>query len=232
MNRPTVTLSFAQTIDGRVAAVDGSSQWISGPESLRFCHQLRADHGAIMVGIGTVWRDNPRLTVRLVEGRDPLRVIVDTTLRIPLEAAVLSDGAARGTVLACTEAAPVERRETLRALGATVVVLPAADSGVDLAALLSLLGAQGITTVMVEGGARLITSLLRAQLADRVAITIAPMMLGAGPVAVGDLGIPTLAQAIRLARPTWTVHGRDVVLEGELVYHQSHPNRESATIQS
>lgn len=219
MTRPRVTFSFAQTLDGRVAAADGSSQWISGPESLRFCHRLRAAHDAIMVGIGTVLRDDPRLTVRLVEGRDPLRVIVDSTLRIPLSAAVLRDGAARGTVLACTAAAPVERRAALAELGATILTLPAwPEGGVDLAALLAALGERSIASVMVEGGARLLTSLLRARLADAVAITITPLILGAGPAAIGDLGIATLAQAIRLANATWTTYGADVVVEGDIQY--------------
>ncbi|MEF3275352.1 MAG: dihydrofolate reductase family protein [Chloroflexus sp.] len=219
MIRPRVTLSFAQTLDGRVAALDGSSQWISGPESLRFCHQLRATHAAIMVGIGTVLRDDPRLTVRLVTGRDPLRVIVDTTLRTPLTAAIIRDNAAHGTLLACTAAAPETRRIALQRCGATILTLPATPTGeVDLAALLAALGERGIASVMVEGGARLLTSLLRERLADTVAITIAPIILGAGPQAIGDVGITTLVQAIKLRDPTWTRYGRDMVVEGLIDY--------------
>ena len=93
-NRPRVTLHFAQTLDGRIATRTGCSQWISGPGSLRLAHELRADHDAVMVGAGTVCSDNPRLTVRLVEGHSPLRVIVDSTLRLPLTSNVLTDGQA------------------------------------------------------------------------------------------------------------------------------------------
>jgi len=89
VTRPVVTLSYAQTLDGRLATSTGSSQWRSAPESLRFSHKLRATHDAIMVGVGTVYKDDPRLTVRLATGRDPLRVLVDSTLRTPLTAAVL-----------------------------------------------------------------------------------------------------------------------------------------------
>ena len=217
--RPFVTVSYAQTLDGRLATASGSSRWISGPESLRFAHELRASHDAIMVGVGTVCRDDPRLTVRLVPGRDPLRVVVDSTLRTPPTAAVLADGAAAGTVLAATERAPAERCAAMRALGATVLALPAdADGRVDLGALLAALRGRGVGSVMAEGGAGLITALLRARLVDRLAVCVAPKLLGAGIEAVGDLGIGDLARALALRDVTVTPYGVDLVIDGRVVY--------------
>src|SRR3712207_1647394 len=127
--RPIVTLSYAQTLDGRLATSTGNSQWISAQESLRFSHELRAKHDAIMVGVGTVCKDDPRLTVRLAAGRNPLRVVVDSTLRTPLTAAVLKEGAAPGTVLAANDRAPAAKRDEFRALGATVLCLPSNAGG-------------------------------------------------------------------------------------------------------
>jgi len=217
--RPRVTVSYAQTLDGRIATRDGSSQWISGAESLAHAHRLRAAHDAIMVGIGTVLRDDPRLTVRLVPGRDPLRVVVDSTLRIPPDAAVLRDGAARGTILAATDAAPSERRAALEAMGATVLTIARdAAGGVALAPLLAALAARGVGSLMVEGGARLITSLLRARLVDRVAVCVAPKLLGSGIEAVGDLGIRDLDAAPRLTAVRVTPYGADLMIEGDLAY--------------
>jgi len=114
--RPFVTLSYGQTLDGRLATSTGSSQWISAPESLRFSHELRANHDVIMVGVGTVCKDDPRLTVRLAAGRGPLRVVVDSTLRMPLTAAVLTKGASPDTILAVTDRAPAAKGDEVRDL--------------------------------------------------------------------------------------------------------------------
>jgi diaminohydroxyphosphoribosylaminopyrimidine deaminase/5-amino-6-(5-phosphoribosylamino)uracil reductase len=217
--RPTVTVSYAQTLDGRLAAANGSSRWISSPDSLRFAHKLRAEHDAVAVGAGTACNDDPRLTVRLAPGEDPLRVVVDSTLRTPLSAAVLADGAAKGTILAVTDRAPEERCEEAEALGATVLRLPADAVGrVDLRALLSELHSLGVRSVMVEGGAALITSLLCERLVDRLAVCIAPKILGRGIEAVGDLGIGDLTDSLSLKDTSVTSYGVDLVLDSRVEY--------------
>jgi riboflavin-specific deaminase-like protein len=214
---PTVTLSYAQTLDGRLATRSGSSQWIGGPESLRLAHELRASHDAIMVGVGTVLADDPRLTVRLVPGRDPLRVVVDSRLRLPLDAAVLRDGAGAGTLVACLEGVEPARRAAVAATGATLLELPPdARGGVDLRTLLAALHARGVRSLMVEGGARLITSLLRAGLVDRVVVCIAPKILGEGISAVGDLGIDRLSDALALEGARVTPCGGDFIFDATL----------------
>ena len=217
--RPTITVSYAQTLDGRLAAANGSSRWISAPESLRFAHTLRAEHDAVAVGAGTACKDDPRLTVRLVSAENPLRVIVDSTLRTPLDAAVLADGAAKGTVLAVTDRAPDERCEEALSLGATVLELPSDAAGrVDLRALLSELHSLGVRSVMVEGGAALITSFLGERLVDRLAVCIAPKILGRGIEAVGDLGIADLRDSLILADTSVTHYGVDLILDSRVEY--------------
>jgi len=226
MIRPYVTIAYAQTLDGRVATRSGSSQWISGPQSLVFAHRLRAEHDAIMVGAGTVVADDPRLTVRHVPGRDPLRVVVDSRLRISLDASVLAGGAAHGTLLAVTPAAAPERRAAAAALGAEVLVIPADDRGrVELPMLLAALAERGIGSLMVEGGAALITSLLRARLVDRLAVCVAPLVLGTGIEGVGDLGIDALGDALRLHDVTVERYGADIVIDGRLAQENAHATR-------
>lgn len=220
--RPTLTLSYAQTLDGRLATRNGSSQWIGSAASLTFAHGLRARHDAIMVGVGTVLRDNPRLTVRHVAGRDPLRVVVDSTLRTPLTAAVLANGAAHGTLFAVTERTSLQQVDQVRKLGATVLLLPFDATGrVDLHALLIALGSRGIRSVMVEGGAALITALLRARLADRLAVCVAPKLLGTGIAAVGDLGIDQLSAALVVRDPAVERYGIDLILTGDISYPEA-----------
>ena len=217
--RPAVTVSYAQTLDGRLATTGGSSQWISSSESLRFAHTLRAKHEAIMVGAGTACRDDPRLTVRLVPGKNPLRIVVDSTLRTPLTAAVLANEAAAGTVLAVTERAPVDRCAEATQLGATVLRLPADTEGrVDLKVLLSELYVRGVRSVLVEGGAALITSLLCTRTVDRLVVCVAPKILGSGIEAIGDLGICELNDSLALVDTSITPYGVDAVFDSRVEY--------------
>jgi riboflavin-specific deaminase-like protein len=215
---PFVTVKLAQSLDGRIATATGDSQWISSQSSLRFAHKLRREHDAIMVGIGTVLRDNPRLTVRLVNGRSPLRVVVDSRLRMPLAARVLADGAARDTLVATTGAAAHECVHELESLGAEVLRLPAqADkSGVDLTKLLAELGRRRISSVLVEGGASIVTSLLAAHLVDRLVVAIAPKIIGKGTEAIGDLGIANLRDAIVFSTFKTRRLGPDIIFDGRL----------------
>ncbi|HEV8671838.1 MAG TPA: GTP cyclohydrolase II [Candidatus Limnocylindria bacterium] len=213
--RPTVTVHWAQTIDGRIAARTGDAHWVSGESSLRLAHELRAVHDAVMVGIGTVLADDPRLTVRLVEGRSPIRVIVDSKLRVPIAASVLADRTAR-TIIATTPAASEERARAIRASGGEIVRAHADDSGaVDLADLLRRLRGIGIGSLLIEGGRGIITSALRDHLVDRLTVCIAPKVIGEGVAAVGDLQIDYLRQALTFARARFVTCGEDLVFYGE-----------------
>ena len=217
--RPTVTVSYAQTLDGRLATASGDSQWISCPDSLRFAHELRASHDAVIVGAGTAFKDNPRLTVRHVPGENPLRIIADSTLRTSLTAAVLAGGAAKRTVLAVTDRAPEGRCEEVQALGASVLRLPKNTEGrVDLTALLWALGGMGVASAVVEGGAELITGFLRARLVDRLAVCIAPKVLGRGIEAVGDLGVRELSESLSLTDTSVIPYGVDLILDSRVEY--------------
>src|SRR5438309_3655051 len=159
--RPLVTVHYAQTIDGRIASRTGDSRWVSGEGSLRLAHELRAAHDAVLVGIGTVLADDPKLTVRLAPGDSPVRVVVDSRLRIPLEANVLDTSVAR-TIVATTPVASEERAAAIRARGAEVLPVKAdADGHVDLRDLLARLREQGIRRMLIEGGRGIITSALR-----------------------------------------------------------------------
>ena len=213
--RPAVTVHYAQTIDGRIAARTGDAHWVSGESSLRLAHELRASHDAIMVGIGTVLADDPRLTVRLVEGRSPIRVIVDSTLRIPIAANVLSDRTAR-TIVATTPTAPQERARAIKAAGGEVLRAHANENGdVDLHDLLRRLRGIGIGSLLIEGGRGIITSALRDHVVDRLTVCIAPKVIGEGVSAVGDLNIDYLREALTFSQARFVTCGEDLIFYGE-----------------
>ncbi len=215
---PFVTVKLAQSLDGRIATVSGDSQWISSPSSLKLAHQLRSTHDAIMVGIGTVLADDPRLTVRLVKGRDPLRIIVDSRLRLPADARMLAESAPRHTLVATTEMADSKRASELERLGAEVFLVPttANKSQVDLRALLQEVGRRGIESVLVEGGSGIVTSLFAARLVDRMVVVIAPKIIGKGTEAIGGLGIARLRDAITFSEFKTRRSGPDIVFDGRV----------------
>jgi GTP cyclohydrolase II len=214
--RPSVTVHYAQTIDGRLATRTGDSQWIGGQESLVMAHSLRASHAAVLVGAGTVAADDPRLTTRLVEGPSPVRVIVDSRLRLSPRASVVTDGAAP-TILATTDQSPVHRREAFTRRAVEVLVLPSTPEGrVDLGSLLDELGARGLATLLVEGGASVITAMIRERRVRRLIVSIAPLVMGSGIDAVGDLDILRLRDALSFRRASFSQSGPDVIFDGEL----------------
>jgi 3,4-dihydroxy 2-butanone 4-phosphate synthase/GTP cyclohydrolase II len=179
--RPTTTLAFAQGLDGSISGKTGTRTQLSNPQSQTMTHHLRARHDAILVGINTVLVDDPRLTVRLVDGPSPRPVVVDSSLRLPPRALMMNGGGIQ-PLIATTFNAPAHREDRLRSAGAEVIRLPADHAGrVDLAALLRCLRRLNIRSLMVEGGAEIITSFLVAGLADRLVLTICPVLLGGQP---------------------------------------------------
>jgi 3,4-dihydroxy 2-butanone 4-phosphate synthase/GTP cyclohydrolase II len=214
-DRPYVVLKFAQTLDGRVASSTGDSKWISSEDERRVTHALRAACDAVLVGVGTVVADDPQLTVRMVPGASPTRVVLDPLLRIPLDARVLSGGPT--TVVFAGHGAPADHGWAIRARGAAVRLVDGDDHGLQLTEVLRVLRGEGMRTLLVEGGARVITSFLAAGLVDRVVVSIAPLILGAGTDSVGDLGAARIGDALRLARRRVHRAGDDVIVAGDLV---------------
>ncbi|MDY6267614.1 MAG: bifunctional diaminohydroxyphosphoribosylaminopyrimidine deaminase/5-amino-6-(5-phosphoribosylamino)uracil reductase RibD [Selenomonadaceae bacterium] len=197
---PFVVLKTAMTLDGKIATATGDSQWISNETSRLRVHEMRDRYDAILVGIGTELHDDPSLTTRLPDraGKNPVRIIVDSQARTPLDAHVVTDGRAK-TIIATTEAAPNERVEALQAAGVTVL---ACGSGpeVDLRLLMQQLGQKEIASVFVEGGGQVAFSLLQNGLVDKVHAFVAPKIVGgaAARTPVEGEGFQHLADAVEL----------------------------------
>ena len=209
---PFVTLKYAQTLDGRIASSTGHSQWISSEPSLRFAHRLRSLHDAILVGIGTVAADDPDLRVRLVRGRSPLRVVADSTLRIPLGARVFDNQNLAKTLIATGPLRGREMPPMLEERGIETLIIDEKGKGaLDLKKLLAELGKRQISSVLVEGGAGIITSFVKEGLFDRIIVITAPKILGRGIEAVGDLEIPRIDDSIALKFESICRKGEDIV---------------------
>jgi 3,4-dihydroxy 2-butanone 4-phosphate synthase/GTP cyclohydrolase II len=218
--RPLVTLTYAQSLDGCLSLRGGIPTALSGPQAMQLTHHLRAAHDGILVGIGTILSDDPRLTVRLVQGRNPQPVVLDGQLRFPLHAKLL-----QGEPLPwiATNQRPIDpeahqqKKAALVARGARLLEIPSDDNNdLSLPALLAKLANMGIDSLMVEGGSRVITSFLTSHLADQFVITIAPLFLG---------GVPAVEIAVQDGETTFPTPrdlgydrlGEDLIVWGRLM---------------
>lgn len=207
--RPWVILKAGMTLDGKIATARGESQWITGPHARREAHRFRDEVDAILVGIGTVRSDDPRLTVRLprtagrsgaVRSAHPLRVIADSNLTIPLTASVISQRARTGTMIATTTNAPRRRVRDLGRAGVEVLRLPARQGRVPMARLLRELGRRGIASLLVEGGATINAAFWKERLVNEARLFVAPMLLGGQDAksVIGGASPGRLADAVKL----------------------------------
>jgi riboflavin-specific deaminase-like protein len=186
-------------MDGRIASSTGHSKWVTCEESRTVAHRLRSRHDALLVGIGTILMDDPLLTVRKAKGVSPKRIVLDSQLRVPLDANVLSDESPNKTIIVTTNGASKEKIARIVDRGATVLVLDADERGwVPHEVLWKELGDLGITSIMVEGGSQVHTECLKSRYADEIVMFVAPKILGSGVDAIGDLGIRNMNAALEL----------------------------------
>lgn len=214
--RPLITLKLASTLDGRIATRTGESRWITGEPARRAAHALRGRNDAVMVGVGTVLADDPELTCRVPGFRfTPIvRVVADSHLRTPLTATLAATARKSPTWMLIREGTDRERRRAFSELGATLIEVAGAETGVDPVAAVAALGKAGLTRVLVEGGAELAASLLRADLVDRIAWFHAPAVMGSDAwPAVQAFGIQRLAAMPRFTRVGDTPLGDDMLSE-------------------
>lgn len=215
---PFVLLKAAMTLDGKTATRTGDSKWISGEESRSYVHRLRNRYTAILVGVNTVMKDDPELTTRLegIQGRNPLRIIIDSRGSIPVNARVLKETDNKRTIVGTTEAMPECRKKLLEAQGVEVITAGKSNGRVDLIQLLKELGNRGIDSVLVEGGGTVAASFLEAGLVDKVAFFIAPVIIGgktASTPVMGE-GAERIRDGVKLKYKDIKTFGDDVLVEG------------------
>jgi diaminohydroxyphosphoribosylaminopyrimidine deaminase/5-amino-6-(5-phosphoribosylamino)uracil reductase len=228
--RAFLTLKLAAGLDGRIAAADGTSRWITGPETRAYVHARRVEADAVLIGAGTALADDPSLTARNSGAvRQPVRIVVDAGGRVTTDLSLMRGagetlaptrrpdgtfGRARhpAVIIATTPSVGHETKLGWKSAGAEIVVIPPSADGVDVGALLDTLGKRGFTEVLCEGGALLATSLLRAGLVDRLEIHVGGVLFGDGGRQIGDLGIETIADAPRWRRVSTIASGDDSIL--------------------
>ena len=212
--RPFVIIKVAMSLDGRIATATGDSKYITSKEARRHVHQLRTEVDAVMVGVNTVIRDNPELTPRLVKGKDPLKIVVDSKLKIPKNCNLVKDPAK--LIIATTNKASKAYITKLQQKGVNIIVTKSKKGMVDLQDLMRQLVKHEITCIMIEGGSELNSSAIKEGVVDKLLIFAAPKLIGNGLGAIGNLGIKKIDKAINLKNPSTMKVGKDILIEGYL----------------
>jgi diaminohydroxyphosphoribosylaminopyrimidine deaminase/5-amino-6-(5-phosphoribosylamino)uracil reductase len=214
LKEPFVILKIAATLDGKIATQHGESKWITGEDSRRLAHRLRDQADGLLVGIGTILKDDPMLTARFKGGRDPYRIILDSRLRISEKAKII-DQSPEKTILATTELAPKEKMESLEKRGVRVLILDSMQGRVNLRSLLSRLGEMGMMSILVEGGSEVNGSFLKEGLIDKIFLFLSPRLLGGQALGIfGGRGTEKLEGALSLNQLKIKKVGEDILLEG------------------
>jgi len=212
---PFVHLKIAMSLDGRIAAASGDSKWITDRAARRRVHQLRHQYDAVLVGAETVRVDNPRLTVRLIEGRQPWRVVLSGRLDIPLDSEVLQDDFREKTIIFSTPAFDPQQRRAIEEQGVKVeIVKPDPQGRVDVQEVVIRLGQMGISSLLVEGGSRIFSEFIARQLFDKISFFLAPIIIGDGISAIGDLQTGKIAGALRLQHLEMETINDQILLQG------------------
>ncbi len=217
--RPYVIAKWAMSADGKIATVSGDAKWISSEESRERVHHWRNNVNGVLVGAGTVRRDDPLLTCRIPDGRNPLRIVLDSQAALSCESRLVQTTSEAGVLVACHESAPDANRKLLEDAGCRVLPLPGENQRPDLAALLDALGVEELTNLLVEGGGEVLAGFFAQGLVDEVRIFIAPKLIGgaSAPGPIAGPGAPSIASAIPLHTPTWTQIGDDMLLSGRVL---------------
>ncbi len=212
---PFVILKVAATLDGKIATPDGESKWITGEKSRRFVHHLRNEVDGLLVGIGTILRDDPLLTTRVRAGRDPIRIILDSHLRIPEKAKVIETNPEK-TILATSEQASKERVESFEKNGVRVLILDTFEEKINLKSLLKKLGEMEVMSLLVEGGSEINGSFLTLGLFDKMFLFLSPKLLGGdqSPGIFGGRGMERLEDSVRFDQLRVKRVGEDFLFEG------------------
>jgi len=213
---PFVTLKIAQTLDGKIATASGESKWITGEEARTEGHRLRHMNDAILVGINTVLADDPALTARIPGSRDPVRVVVDSSLRIPITARLLTRTVSAKTIVAALPHAPKVKMKKLIAAGAEVIVTRSKNGRVDLRDLMRKLAKRNIMSVLIEGGAEINASACKSGIVDKVVLFIAPLLMTGRDslCSIGGTAPETLLQAFKILDITTQFIGQDLMITG------------------
>jgi len=216
--RPWVIAKVASTLDGRIATRSGDSRWITSESTRARVHRLRDEVDAILVGRGTVEADDPQLTTRLPDGsgRDPLRVILDSSLRVSTDARIFRVSSAAKTLIACVGPADPMRAAPLREVGAEILECEGRDGRVDPASLLEKLGAMNVVQLLVEGGAQTLGAFLEARLVDRLLLHYGPLVFGEGPTWTRAPAAEKVVDALRLRLASAELVDGDLLVDARL----------------